>query len=64
MPKWTSYIHFGVKQLKIGRTMGVLYSFVWDHVNYANMEGFCRDSHKCTSNYFIWEFIICVWFVL
>ena len=20
---------------------------------YANMEGFCRDSHKCASNYFI-----------
>ena len=25
--------------------MGVLHSFVWDHVKFANMEGFCRDSH-------------------
>ena len=38
-------LHFGVKQLKIDRTMGVLYSFGWNHVKYANMEGFCRDSH-------------------
>ena len=26
-------LHFGVKQLKIDRTMGVLYSFGWNHVN-------------------------------
>ena len=39
-------LHFGVKQLKIGKTMGVLHSFVWNYVKYANMEGFCRDSRK------------------
>ena len=39
-------LHFGVKQLKIDRTMGVLYSFGWNHVKYANMEGFRRDSHN------------------
>ena len=38
-------VHFGVKQLKIGKTMGVLYSFAWNYVKYANMEGFHRDSH-------------------
>ena len=40
-------LHFGVKQWKIDRTMSVLYLFVWNYVKYANMEGFCRDSHKC-----------------
>ena len=25
--------------------MGVLHSFLLNHVKYANMEGFCRDSH-------------------
>ena len=38
-------LHFGVKQLKIGKTMGVLHSSTWNYVKYANMEGFCRDSH-------------------
>ena len=38
-------LHVGVKQLKIGKTMDVLYSFVWNHAKHANMEGFCRDSH-------------------
>ena len=36
--------------------MEVLHSFVWNHVKYANMEGFCRQSqlllliqyHGCT----------------
>ena len=41
-------LHCGVKQLKIGKTRGVLHSFVWNHVKYANMEGFRRDSHICT----------------
>ena len=38
-------LHFGVKQLNIGETMGVLHSFVWNYVKYTNMEGYCRDSH-------------------
>ena len=38
-------LHVGVKQLKIGKTMGVIYSFAWNNVKYANMEGFRRDSH-------------------
>ena len=37
-------LHFGVKQLKIGKTMGILHSVVCDYVNYANMEGFQRQS--------------------
>ena len=40
-------LHFEVKQLKILKTMGVLHSFVWNFVKYANMEGFHRDSHIC-----------------
>ena len=32
-------LHFGVKQLKIERSVDVLYSFVWNHVKYTNMEG-------------------------
>ena len=40
-------LHFGIKQLKIGKTMGVLCLLLWNYVNYANMEGFCRDSHIC-----------------
>ena len=31
--------------MKIAETMGVLHSFTWNYVRYANMEGFCRDSH-------------------
>ena len=31
--------------MKIGETMGVLHSFAWNYVKYANMEGFRRDSH-------------------
>ena len=38
-------LHFGVKQMKIGESMDVLHSFTWNYVKYANMEGFCRDSH-------------------
>ena len=38
-------LHFGVKQLKIGKTTGVLYSFVWNFVKYTNMKSFRRDSH-------------------
>ena len=37
-------LHFGVKQLKVGKTMGVLHSFVWNYVKYANMEGFHRNN--------------------
>ena len=32
-------------KMKIGKTMGVLHLVVWTYVNYANMEGFHRDSH-------------------
>ena len=38
-------VHFGIKQSKIGKRIGVLCIFVWNYVNYANMESFCRDSH-------------------
>ena len=38
-------LHLSVKQMKIGETMGALHSFAWNHVKYANMEGFRRDSH-------------------
>ena len=31
--------------MKIDKSMGVLHSFTWDYVKYANMEGFRRDSH-------------------
>ena len=37
-------LHFGIKQLKIDKTMGVLHSFVWNYVKYTNMEGFHRDT--------------------
>ena len=37
-------LHFGVKQLKTGKTMRILHSFVWNYVKYANMEDFA-DSH-------------------
>ena len=42
--------HFDVNQLNIGKSMGVLHLFAWNYVNYTNMEGFRRDSHKyyCT----------------
>ena len=33
-------LHFGVKQLKIDKTMGILHSFVWNHIKYANVEVF------------------------
>ena len=32
--------------MKIGETMGVLDSFAWNYVKYANMKGFRRDSHN------------------
>ena len=41
-------LHFDVNQLNIGESMGVLHLFVWNYVNYANMEGFRRDSHILT----------------
>ena len=47
-------LHFGVKQLNIGKIIGVLQSFVWNYVKYANMEGFRRDSHI----YFIAHFLL------
>ena len=31
--------------MKIGESIGVLISFTWNYVKYANMEGFHRDSH-------------------
>ena len=37
-------LHCGVKQLKIGKHMGVLILSAWNYVKYANMEGFRRDS--------------------
>ena len=37
--------HVGVKQKKIGETVGALHSFAWNYVKYANMEGFRWDSH-------------------
>ena len=40
-------LHCGGKQMKIGETMNVLHSFASNYVKYANMEGFCRDSHIC-----------------
>ena len=43
-------LHCDVKQLKIGKTMSVLQSFLWNYVKYANMEGFRRDSHKYQLN--------------
>ena len=45
-------LHCGVNQMKIGKSMGVLHSFVWNFVKYANMEGFHRDSHIYTSHSF------------
>ena len=45
-------LHFDVNQLNIGKSMGVLHLFAWNYVNYANMEGFRRDSHnyqQCTT---------------
>ena len=38
-------LHFGRKHLKIGKTVGVVYLFVSNHVKYANMKGFRRDNH-------------------
>ena len=40
-------LHFDFKQMKIGESMGVLRLFALNYVKYANMEGFCRDSHIC-----------------
>ena len=41
-------IHFGIKQMKIGESMGVIHSFAWNYIKYTNMEGFCRQSHIIT----------------
>ena len=38
-------LHFDVNQLNLDKSMGVLHLFPWNYVNYANMEGFRRDSH-------------------
>ena len=38
-------LHFGVKQLRIGKTIRILQSFVWNCVKYANKEGTHKDSH-------------------
>ena len=38
-------LHFDVNQLNIDKSMSVLHLFPWNYVNYANMEGFRRDSH-------------------
>ena len=38
--------HLDVKKLNIGKSIGELHLFAWNYVNYDNMEGFCRDSHK------------------
>ena len=32
-------LHFGVKQLNIDKTMGVLYSFEWNHVTWKVFTG-------------------------
>ena len=41
-------LYFGVNQLKIGKPMGVLHSFVlWNHVKYANMEDFTETVTYC-----------------
>ena len=40
-------IKFCVKQLKIGKLVGVLHSFAWNYVKYTNMEGICKDGHNC-----------------
>ena len=37
--------------MKIGECMGVLHSFTWDYVKYANMEGFCTDNHNWLNVY-------------
>ena len=42
-------LHFGVIHSKIGKSIGVLCLVTWNYVNYANMEGFRRDSHNCYS---------------
>ena len=39
-------LHFVLKQLKIGKSMGVLCLFARNYVNFANMESFCRDGHS------------------
>ena len=39
------WLHFGIKQMEIDKTMDALHPFAWNYVKYANMEGFCRDSH-------------------
>ena len=43
-------VHSGVKQLKIGKTMGVLHPFAWNYVKYANMhmEGFAETVTNLT----------------
>ena len=49
----TKFAHYWLNELvtlwckanKIAESMGVLQSFVQNYVKYANMEGFCKDSH-------------------
>ena len=40
-------LHFDPNQLNLGKSTCVLHYFAWNYVNYANMEGFRRDSHIC-----------------
>ena len=47
-------LHFGVKQLRMGKTTGVLHSLVRNNVKDANIEGFHRisrihDGHSLSS---------------
>ena len=59
MDTWSSE----VKQLRIAKTMGVLHCFLWNSVNYANMEGFCRDSYNYLKvlSHMLATYIIAAW---
>ena len=37
--------------MKIGETVGVLHSFTWNYVKYANMEGIAETVTYITFNY-------------
>ena len=38
-------LHFVVKKLKVGKSMGVLHLFVLNYVKYANTEGLYKGSY-------------------
>ena len=39
--------------MKVGESMDVLHSFnTWNYVKYANMEGFCKDSHSYSNVFY------------